>query len=266
MTLAIAFFGVTRSLYYTNASIHRSFLDDLRRDCDAQVFCHFYQQSRIENPRSGEYSEFDPAEYKLLAPDHLELESPFACLGASGFTAFQAYGDFWDDGFLSLRNLVHQLHSIRRVTAMVLEKGNTSCLFVRPDLEYLDPLARTVHTAIARPRDRVLLPAWQNWGGFNDRFALCVGRKAIAAWGNRLDTALEYCLVNETPLHSEGLVRYVMDKAHLPVELIPHRAGRVRAHGGKVSEDFAVERAKILKLLARRRAKLLLTRLRWGKR
>lgn len=255
MPLAIAFFGLTRSLSRTFASIDASFLSELREKASAQVHCHFFRQEYIDNPRSGERQKLSMSEHELLRPDTLLLEPPMECLATSGFERLKTYGDFWDDDFRSLQNLVHQLHSIRRVCHSVLEHGNTACLFVRPDLEYLDPLAGYVRSALHRPKQRVYLPAWQNWGGFNDRFALCVGRKAIEGWGNRLDHALTYCEYNAAPLHSEGLVRFALDKANLPVTLIPHRARRVRADGQCVDENFNINPVTNAKLLARRNAK-----------
>lgn len=258
MTLAVAFFGLTRSLRYTHASIERAFLSELRSKANAKIFCHFFQQELIINPRSGENQRLCMTEHSLLRPDTIVLESPTECLASSGFDKLKAYGDFWDDDFRSLKNLVHQLYSIQKICKCVLDQGSTACLFVRPDLEYLDPLAGYVLSALSKPKSRVHVPAWQNWGGFNDRFSLCVGRTAVAAWGNRLDLALKYCEYNKAALHAEGLVRFALDEANLPVTLMSHRARRVRANGKFVDENFYLNPVKNTRLLARRKAKLFL--------
>ncbi|MEL6533512.1 MAG: hypothetical protein AAFQ06_10755 [Pseudomonadota bacterium] len=179
--IAIAFFGITRALDRTLPSIEANIYVPAHAVGDVRVFAHLYDQSRIDNPRSGEKATLDPGEYKRLGADWVEREPPGGVAEAAGLETFKSYGDPWKDGFRSLRNLALQLHSLNRVTAAVLEEGYDMCLFCRPDLRYRDSFARPLRRMLAAPPPVVFAPHWQAWFGANDRFALVSGREAILA-------------------------------------------------------------------------------------
>lgn len=240
--LAICFFGITRSLRYTLPSITANVLEPLRRLGDVRVYAHFYEQAEIDNPRSGEKGALDPTEYRLLRADRLMLERPDT-LQPGWFETIAAHGDFWQDGNRSLRNLLHQLHSLDMVTGMALEDGMKICVFCRPDLRYHDSLAPAVRRAIAAPDALVQLPSWQSWFAMNDRFAVAKGARAIAAYGQRGRLAVELCQTRNEALHAESLVKYAMIRAGIRVRQIPARASRVRFDGTEVEEDFRHPRA-----------------------
>jgi hypothetical protein len=236
--VAVCFFGITRSLKHTLPSITRHVLAPAARGGEARVYAHFFEQTRVENPRSGESGEMDSGEHRLLSPDWLELEAPDAFLESRGFAALKSHGDYWSDDFRSLRNLVHQLHSLDRVTQAVLADGIEVCLFCRPDLEYHDSLQRAVSRARRAAGPLVQLPYWQPWEGFNDRFAVATGRAAIAAYGQRIRQALSYCERTSRPLHAERLVEFALREAGVSTRLISPRASRVRIDGRHAEEDF----------------------------
>ena len=52
--ISVAFFGITRSLSYTIDSIRSNIFASARGYGDVFVCCHFFHQSTINNPRSGE--------------------------------------------------------------------------------------------------------------------------------------------------------------------------------------------------------------------
>lgn len=237
--IAIAFFGITRSLALTLPSIEANVLAPARAAGDVKVFAHFFRQDRIVNPRSLEDGEVDPEEHRLLAPDWLALEAPDLCLEQGRFDELKAWGDAWNDEFRSLRNLVHQLHSLDVVSRAVLADGYEHCLFVRPDLTYHDSLARPLAQALAARRPTALVPWWQPFGGLNDRFALCAGAAAIAAYGQRGRLAPEYCAMAGGPLLSERLVAFALAHAGIAVRTIGVRATRTRLGGHVIDESFA---------------------------
>ena len=134
--VAICFFGITRSLSHTRASIEAHVLAPARQLSSPKIYAHFFLQKEIDNPRSGEKGILDYEEYRLLPSDWLKLEEPDHCLAQWNFEGLKAWGDSWQDEFRSLRNLIHQLHSLHTVTEAALADGTEVCLFCRPDLRH----------------------------------------------------------------------------------------------------------------------------------
>ena len=256
--IAICFFGITRSLGHTIRSIEEHVLKPAATLGEVHLYAHFFQQARIDNVRSGESGALDPEEYRLLASDWLRLEEPETCLETWHFEAIKRFGDFWEDGFKSLRNLVHQLHSMRQVTLAALAEGADVCLFCRPDLRYHDSLAPALQRAVQSangPRSPLAqIPVWQSYCGQNDRFALCTGEAAIRAYGTRIEQALAFCQATGRPLHSERLLAWTLDQANIPIRGIAARASRVRLDGSERIEHF-------LPMGRRTRARMLAERL-----
>jgi hypothetical protein len=237
----VCFFGITRSLRYTIGSIERNVTGPARALAPTRSYAHLYEQERAMGTRGREEGRLVRGEHQMLRLDRLELEAPGDCLETWGFERLKAHGDTWRNDFASMRNLVHQLHSLHRVTSMALEDGAEICVFCRPDLEYHDSLAPVLEAALAaraRGEDRVWLPFWQPWGGRNDRFAVAAGRRAIVAYGRRVEAAERFCAERGRSLHSERLVAFALDGAGIEVETIHHRASRVRASGMRVWESF----------------------------
>jgi len=237
--LAICFFGITRSLSHTIESIEVNILGAAQRIREPVVLSHFFDQKWINNPRSGEKGAVCEEEHALLDNDWLCLEEPDSCLQMWDYKELQQFGDAWGDDFQSLRNLVHQLHSLNAVCEEALERGVEVCIFCRPDLRYHDSLLRPLKRAIRRGGNVVYLPGWQAWeGGLNDRFAICVGRNAIAAYGKRIQDAHAFCKEGNTPLHSERLLEYALSCRGIQIIKIKTRASRVRIDGTLPAVDI----------------------------
>lgn len=237
--VAVCFFGITRSLGTTLSSIEENVLAPAREVGTLRVYAHLFRQEAIVNTRSGENGLVDLEEHRLLPCDWLELEEPEHCLPTWDFEGLKSAGDAWSDDFRSLRNLVHQLHSLNRVTDIALSEGADLCVFARPDLYYHDSLAPTLHRAAVSRKDSVFLPFWGNWNGmYNDRFAICKGTQAISAYGKRIEDAKRFVSETGTPLHAEYLLRFRLDRARLKVRRLSARASRIRLGGRVQEEDF----------------------------
>lgn len=249
--IQICFFGITRSLSHTLGSIEQNVLAPAREQGEVKVYAHFFRQRVIANARSAEQGEVDPDEHRLLAPDWLELEEPDTIQQQYDFEHFRQYGDRWGDDFRSLRNLFHQLHSLRQVTRAALAAEPDIVIFVRPDLHYHDSLSPFIARAIkgaSRNESLALIPNWQSKRErLNDRFAICVGPDAAAAYGCRIDRLNEFCKTCNMAPQPESLVKFVLDADGIPVSLIRARASRVRIDGKMVQEDFTPKRLKEMK-------------------
>lgn len=239
--IAICFFGITRSLAPVLPSIEENILAPARAAGDVRIYAHLYKQTRIDSPRSGETGELDPEEYRLLKADWLERVPPGPPLEKWDFETLKTYGDFWNNDFTSLRNLVHQLHSLHQVTAAAMADSPDLCMFMRPDLRYHDSLAPVITRALKARPDRVYLPRWQPWFGCNDRFAIARGPRAMAAYGQRIEQARAYCTARQAPLHSERMLKFALQQARIPVHKITPRASRIRLGGAQVDEDFSAQ-------------------------
>lgn len=238
--IAICFFGITRSLTHTIGSIDENILAPACELGEVRIFAHFFRQATIDNLRSGEEGPLKQNEHNLLASDWLKLEDPNHCIREHGFEALKSFGDSWNDGFSSLRNLIHQLHSMKQVTDVALDWSPDLVLFVRPDLIYHDNLGPEIAKAMKCKAPAVTLPNWQNWhGGYNDRFAICRGKAAAGIYGGRVTELKEFCVKTDSPVHSERLLSFVLENAGIKPSLMSARASRVRANGIVKRENFS---------------------------
>lgn len=237
LKIAVVFFGITRALRLTLPSITANLVDPARAIArEVRLFGHFFRQTGISNPRSGEVGALDPEEYRLLNLDAVELEEPGACLDLYPMAEMQARGDIWRDDFASFRNLVHQLHSLKRATLLAEGFQPDIVIFARPDLMYHDSAAEHLDLLARAHRSFVLVPDWSQWFGHNDRFALVKGAESVAAYGKRADRMGEYCARGKR-LHSERFLKYALGGQR--VRTMHMRASRVRANGLQVLEDFS---------------------------
>jgi hypothetical protein len=241
--VAVVYFGITRSLRHTVGSIRRNVVEAARSvTTDVRQVGHFYSQDRIDNPRSQENGPLDPEEYRLLDLDAVEREAPGACLEQHGFDRLKAAGDAWNDNFVSLRNLVHQLHSLQQATRLALALDPDIVIFARPDLYYHAPLTDYLHTLAKRRRHLVMVPDWATcWHGFNDRAAVVKGEAAMRAYGMRAERMLDYCAAGRK-LHAERFLKFAL--AGFRVQPVPLHASRVRSNGLVVQEDFKPGRSR----------------------
>lgn len=238
-TLAVCFFGITRDLERTFPSIERNILNPARSLAEVKVYSHLYAIERIDNPRSKEAASVDPDDGKLLPSDVSVFEKPDSEEIRRNLSAISKMGDAWGDNFRSLNNLIHQLHSLSRVTQMALKDHADTYVFCRPDLIYHDNLEKPLTRAIKSRKAMVQLPYWQPFGGLNDRFSVCSGQSAASAYGNRVNLVEKFCFNEKSPLHAEQLLAFSLAQHSVPVSTFHHRATRARVGGHDVQEDFS---------------------------
>lgn len=236
--IAICHFGITRALDLTIRSIRSHVVSPVKNVTEPDVCAHFFAQHQVVNARSEENGVIDPDAHQMLGPDWLQIDAPDTFMQDPFVARLKSFGDYWEDDFRSLRNLLHQLRSLETVTQAALDRGAEICIFARPDLTYHDPLTEPLAHALKAPGNLVQLPYWQPFDGLNDRFAICKGRDAIAAYGQRLRRAEAYCQTAQAPLHAESLVAFALSDADIPVKTIAHRASRTRIGGHRPNESF----------------------------
>ncbi|RUP83386.1 hypothetical protein C7Y69_02320 [Alteromonas sp. KS69] len=236
--VAICFFGITRGVSTTYRNIEANIYSSIAAlNFEHKVFAHFFEQTRVENNRSGEKGTIDPNDAYLLSPDDIYFEPPELFLADSTYKNVIKFGDFWEDENKSIKNLYHQLYSMASVTDKCLKWQPDIVLFLRPDLHYHDDFRTIIEQASKRiHKNSLALPNWQHCGGYNDRFAVVTGEEAIVAYGKRFNKMLKFCEETNSPIHSERLVKY--STSAFDVSFIPLRASRVRSDGSEVEELF----------------------------
>jgi hypothetical protein len=243
MKIAIAFYGITRSLKYTATSIAQNVTQPAKSVGAVTVYCHFFRQRHISNPRTGEVGLLDLDEWNLLSPDVALLEEPDLLCEQEHFDALWPFGDAWEDEGQSLRNILRQLISLQRVTQEIRRNGGADVvIFLRPDMLFHDAFPMAQWKAI-RP-NTLIVPNWQWSGGLNDRFAIC-GSDAFETYGLRLNAALEFCSAKKRPMHSERLLMRALSLSTVQLQTTALRATRVRYDGTLAKESF--NRVKLAK-------------------
>jgi hypothetical protein len=228
MKIAIGFYGITRSLKSTIKSINQNILEVCKRQARIKVYAHFYEQLTINNPRTQEQGQLDPDEWRLLQADQIQIDNIDKSHDEEMLSQFSKYGNSWEDEGQSTLNIIRQLHSLKKLTQMMLSDHDFEiAIFVRPDMFYHDelPIGEIIKKIKA---DTVFLPGWAFGGGVNDRFSVC-GKSAYLAYGKRIDDAVKYCMKYKKPLHSERLLLYSLARHCSRIRYISTRATRVRS-------------------------------------
>lgn len=240
MRIAVIFFGVARGIAITIESIKRNIYA-----CNAGDEFSFYTIASlnlvesIRNPRTGENGILsNAAEVFLLNANAYTLVRQDDAAIAQAFAAARRQHDPFQNEWISIRNVLHQLASLRRAWTLSMDALHGDAdyfLFVRPDLIYHDEikLADILHGF--HGRGNIAVPAWHSFGGFNDRFALA-DPTAARHYAERLNLVPEYCA--NAVFHPETFLAYVLEKAQCSVCRLPVWASRVRAHGAIMREDF----------------------------
>jgi hypothetical protein len=248
--IAIGFFGVTRSLKWTLPSIRENIIEPARRLGDVRLFAHFYQQTHITNPRSGEDAPLDPEEYRLLECDEVRLEEPGHCLAEARYEWILSHGDAFHDGGKSLANLIHQLHSLQAVGRMINAWQPDLVVLARPDLRYHDNLENALRKQLTRSARYISVPDWQWYGGVNDRLAIG-STHACHAYANRIDLIPAYLRKTGGPLPAERFLRFSLNSHGLIPVATSITASRVRAAGRTEDENFKpISTSKMLRRYA----------------
>jgi hypothetical protein len=238
LKIALAMYGIPRASDITLPVIHDCFIKPAEAMGDCRVFYHLYLQKQVVNARSGENTALSEASYLPFEKFDGELEAPDLCLAQWHFDTIQLAGDHYNDDFRSIRNLVHQLHSMRQVTKRMADWQPDIVMFLRPDLLYQRGFANAELHSVAKNQRQCILPAWQWWGGYNDRFSLC-GKEAFQAYGNRIELVNQFSKETGRPLQAERLVRFALQKAKASIRVTSLKASRVRADGQIKAENFS---------------------------
>ena len=249
--VCICFFGLTRSLNYTYDSIKKNLLDILEQNnIEYDIYLHTYNLKVLTNPRSDEYNEkLDTNEFKLLNPKEFIIDNQNEFDKKFDYDIIKKYGDTWYDDYKSLYNLIRQLNSLKQVTSLIINKCMyDKYIYIRPDLLVKTEL-NIKYIKYISTHNYLFTPNWGKWiapaicrstnssdVGTNDRFAIG-NYNSIVKYGNRIDDIYDYMKMYGC-LHSESLVKYIIQKYNINNIEIPIILIRVRANGKYNSSDL----------------------------
>jgi predicted O-methyltransferase YrrM len=241
MRVAVVFFGLARGMRQTIDSIRKNiYACNQRSGLTLYTVASLNLVETVTNPRTGECNvPIGPEQPYLLNADAYALVRQADEDIAVPLRAAQARTDDYHNEWISVRNALHQLLSLRRawdLCANVLQMEFDAYLFVRPDLLYLEAIRLAQILATFTGYGNIALPRWHCYWGFNDRFAVA-DAAAARHYANRLSLVEEYCA--RLPFHPENLLAYALARANVRVCELPVRAKRVRAHGLPKDEDFS---------------------------
>ena len=114
MKVALAFWGLTRSLKYTIDSINKKILNILKQNnIEYKIFMHTWTVNSVyNNIRSNEANiQLDNDEYKLLAPDYFETHDQDEFKKHINFKAFRTHKDPWNTKYQTVDNFCPEFHS-----------------------------------------------------------------------------------------------------------------------------------------------------------
>lgn len=241
MKIAIAMFGIPREATRTMPTVREQLIRPASELGETRVFCHLFEQERVDNPRQNEFGILERSDYDQFKDFELELEPAGVCLPGTPFKAVQTFGDWYENGFKTVANSMHQLHSLRRVTHMIKAWHPDVVVYARPDLIYHDTLRKSVLVDASAHGDRCYVPAWQWWRGYNDRFCIC-GRDAYPLVGYRIDKVIDSCRADGLPFAGEHLLHHALRPGRSGVRTTTLRASRARLGGSTHRESFALLR------------------------
>lgn len=247
VSVALCFFGLTRSLKLTLPSIKKYLFEPLKNHgIKYDVILHTYKLSgSYSNPRAGEKDLIlDADEYKLLEPSFHMVESKEAVSKKLQLEKYRTHGNPWKNekgavkgDFSSLDNHILYLWSLKKLTKMWVDanakRSYSHIIYCRPDVLYQVPLDISWFSFTSK---KIYIPNFALCGNVTDRFAL--GRpEEMRLYGNRFDDALAYSKKHR--LASEEYLIATMRKHKIRYDHVNFYFIRVRANGKKEAMDLS---------------------------
>ena len=246
--ISICFFGITRDLEKTFPSIEKNIIHPAMKYAEVKVFCHFYDLKEIDNVRSQEKQKLVNNNWHLFKANKLVSEEPNLIFKNYSLDNIRKFGDDFNDDYKSIKNLIHQLFSLKKVYEISKSNDSDLTIFVRPDLYYWDSFEKYIYDLINSKKDYIAIPNWQLHKGLNDRFAICTSDYASYIYSNRLEEINNCLLYTKRSLNSEFLLLYSVSKSKAKALLLDIKASRVRVNGKIVSESFFMKKSDFIRI------------------
>lgn len=195
----------------------------------------------VENPRSGERGRIIDARRLTDRFSDVTLVAQDEAAISEDFRFFSGFPDRWNDGYNSLRNMLHQQRSLRAGWEAAANDASDLYIFLRPDLVYLDSLRDAITTVLQAGGPTISTPAWLTCRGLNDRIAITNSRPIAEAYATRMTLAQRFVREYGKGLHAERLLAYAIGTGQIRHVFFAARAARCRIDAKVVAEDFTIK-------------------------
>ena len=235
MKVALAFFGITRSLSYTNESIQKNILNVLKENnMEYDIYLHTYTfTGNYNNKRTKEsltIKDINNEEYKLLNPDYLALDVHEDICNRLDFSQYRSKPDPWHSNYNSVNNYILGCYSKFQLVKLI-EKNNKTydyIIYIRPDCLYNQKINMQFFNEVNDTT--ICIPNFHCFGPYNinDRFSIC-NMNNYKIYGNIFESLLD--LSKKMSLHSETILGFVLKNHNINVKRIQFIFVRIRCSG-----------------------------------
>ena len=212
--IAIVMYGINRGIHKTYETFKTHVLDPLvANDFEVDIYMHTYKlNSLYSNCWSHETNlKIDHIELiNVVTPNKYCVDDQDEVDTLYDIDAYKNCGDPWKNGFVSVKNVVRALYSLKKAWELIPIDIEYDCVMVmRPDIFFLNSLdVKDVVDSIND--DHIYVPSFHSCRGFNDRFAFGSKNK-METYCMRYDQLEEYAQ-NKAP-HSETFLKHVIKSA-----------------------------------------------------
>jgi hypothetical protein len=238
MKVALAFFGITRSLKYTIESIQSNILDVFKNNTiEYDIFMHTYSLTNYKNIRTNECTDiYDNTEYKLLNAKYLEIDDQNTITKQIDMTQYRTHKDPWDTRYNSVDNFILAQYSKSKVVSMIHTTNikYDYIIFIRPDCRYLQKFDMSFFDKVNDTT--ILIPDFHLYEPykFNDRF--CITTNATyKIYGDTFNLLLN--ISKKEPLHSETVLYKIIVAAKIDIIRVKFYFARIRCNGERDFRD-----------------------------
>ena len=231
MRVALAFWGLTRSLKYTIDSINKKILNVLKKhNIEYKIFMHAWTINSVYNNTHAKEANIhlDNKEYKLLNPDYFETHDQDDFKKNINLKAFRTHKDPWNTNYETVDNFICAMFSKSKCTQLI-RKSNENfdyIIFLRPDCMYLTLLDISFLKLVNI--NTVCIPNFALYNNFNDRFCI-TNMNTYQLYGDVFSKLFMYS--KNFTLHSETFHYNIIKQHKMNINLINFQFRRVRANG-----------------------------------
>lgn len=242
MKVAIAFWGIQRSLKFTYDSIKANVLNPLHEsNINYDIYMHTYSLNSYANKRANERvsskNEIDNDQYLLLNCKQIIIEPQDDVNKEINMLQYRSHRDPWETNYNSVDNFILAQYSKQKVTELVKNSGidYDYVIFMRPDCKYIANF--DVRFFNYANDNTIVIPNFHLCGPFkfNDRF--CVANpRTFHLYGDIFAHLKD--ISKREPLHSETVIGRLLTSRSIKFKYVRFPFRRVRHNNVVIDFDI----------------------------